>query len=279
MSLETQIAALVTAANNLTGAVSNKIASIDQKVAAATEQVPATVRAEVSKILYVDSAAGLDTNTGLTTDKPLKTIGAAINKVMSGGTAEIRLNRGKVYEVGASLGGNDVDRKAILFIPYGAAANKPTIRGVVMASPNGTICNAFEGKTDVSIKITDCRIETGLSPNGPVYTYLDYGGFFSRGGETGESVSFKVFLHRCDLYVQDVATFTTYFGFMQLSVALSAIYKNGAQAKIVDSAIPKIVDISTTSVSGYGASTTFEVLFSMNAGGYIARKSDSSINV
>lgn len=278
MSLESVITGLVTACNTLTTAVTNKIAAIDQKVAAATEQVPATVRAEVSKILYVDSAAGLNTNTGLTTDKPLKTIGAAISKVMSGGTAEIRLNRGQVYEVAAHLGGNDVDRKAILFIPYGAAASKPIIRGLVQASANGAVCNAFEGKTDVSIKITDCRIETGLSPNGPVYTTPDYGGFFSRGGATGESVSFKVFLHKCDLYVQDVATFTTYFGFMQLSVALSAIYKNGGQAKIVDSAIPKIVDISTTSVSGYGTSTTFETLFSMNAGGYIARKSDSSIN-
>lgn len=277
MSLESVITGLVTACNTLTTAVTNKIAAIDQKVAAATEQVPATVRAEVVKVLYVDSAAGLDTNTGLTTDKPLKSIGAAINKVMSGGTAEIKLNRGQVYEVAEHLGGSNVDRKAILFSPYGVAANRPIIRGMVKSAPEGYICNAFMGQTEVSLKFTDCRIETGLAP-GAVYSTNDYGGLFSRGGGVGESVSFKVFIHRSELYVQDVATFTTYFGFMQLSIALSSIIKNGKQVKIVDSGIPKIIDIATTSVAGYGTSTTFETLFSMDAGAYIARKSNSAIN-
>jgi len=277
MSLESVITGLVTACNTLTAAVTNKIAAIDQKVAAATEQVPAAVRAEVVKTIFVDSAAGLDTNTGLTTDKPLKSIGAAINKIMSGGTAEIRLKRGQVYEVGEHLGGSNVDRKAILFIPYGTASARPIIRGVCQSAPEGYICNAFLGQTEVNIKFTDCRVETGVAP-GPVYSTNDYGGLFSRGGGVGESVSFRVFFHRSELYVQDVATFTTYFGFMNLSIALSSVVKNGKQTKIVLSEIPKVVDIATVSISGYGASATIDDLFNLTAGSYIARKSYSTIS-
>ena len=109
MSLETVIAGLVSACNALTDTVSNKISLIDQKVVAATEQVSAAVRAEVNKVLYVDSSSGLDTNSGLTSDKPLKTIAAAVGRVMLCGSATIFLRRGKVYEVGRGLGGTNVD--------------------------------------------------------------------------------------------------------------------------------------------------------------------------
>lgn len=275
MSLESVIAGLVSACNTLTAAVTSKIQVIDQKVAAATEQVPAAVRAEVVKVLFVDSAAGLDTNVG-SMAAPLRSIGAAINKVMSGGTAEIRLNRGQVYEVGDQLGGNNVDRKAIMFIPYGSATAKPIVRGVCRSTTDGYICNAFMGQTEVNIKFTECRLETGIAA-GALYSTGDWGGFFSRGAGQGESVSFRVFIHRSELYVQDVPTFTTYFGFMNLSIALSSIIKNGKQTKIVDSQIPKIVDLATTSISGYGTSATLESLMSLEAGSYIARKSYTTV--
>ena len=275
MSLESVIAGLVSACNTLTAAVTSKIQVIDQKVAAATEQVPAAVRAEVVKVIYVDSAAGSNTNIG-SAAAPLRSIGAAIDKVMTGGTAEIRLNRGQVYEVGEHLGGSNVDRKAIMFIPYGTASAMPIIRGVCAPSASGYVCNAFIGQTEVNIKFTECRIETGIAA-GATYDAGDFGGLFSRGGGPGESVSFSVFIHRSELYVQDVPTFTTYFGFLNLSIALSSITKGGKQTKIIDSQIPKVVDISTNSISGYGASTTIESLMSLEAGSYIARKSYTAI--
>lgn len=279
MSLETTIAGLVSASNALTDAVSKKISVIDAKVAAATEQVPATVRAEVSKILFVDSSSGSDTNTGLSGDKPLKTIGAAINKVMVGGSATINLRRGRVYEVTQSMGGNNVDKKSILFISWGAEAGRPIIRGTLTSWSSGTniyICNAFMSVTEMTLKFSDCRIETGLL-NGFTHYGSNYGGFFSRDGGSGESVGFKIFLHKCEVVVQDVPLFSTYFGFMQLSIAGSTITKGGVQARIVDSLIPKMIDVDSVSISGFGSGITLENLLSMTAGSCISRQSASTV--
>ena len=76
MSLETTIAALVTAANALTNEVSGKIADINKKVLAATDAVPALVRSLSSQNYYIDAVDGDDNNAG-TLAKPLKTALAA----------------------------------------------------------------------------------------------------------------------------------------------------------------------------------------------------------
>lgn len=280
MSLESVIASLVTACNTLTDTVSNKISVIDQKVAAATEQVPATVRAEVNKILFVDSANGLDTNSGLTTDKPLKTIAAAINKVMLGGSAVINLRRGKVYEVSRGMGGYNVDNMSILFVPYGVETARPIIRGAITNFNNSGmyVSAGFSAFTGMSIKFSDCRIETGLLNGLTPYSDDGYGGFFSRDGGYGESVSFKIFFHKCEVVVQDIPLCTTYYGFMQVSFAQTTVSKGGLQTKIVTTAIPKIVDVSTLSIAGFGSGATLEGLLNMSPGSYIARQASMTIS-
>lgn len=83
MSLETQITALVAAANSLTGAVNGKIAEINTKVAAATDSVPAVVRGLANQSFFIDAIDGNDANTG-TSVSPLKTASAASAKFVSG---------------------------------------------------------------------------------------------------------------------------------------------------------------------------------------------------
>lgn len=279
MSLETVIAGLVSACNALTDTVSKKMALIDQKVATATEQVPAAVRAEVNKSLWVDSADGLDTNNGLAPEKPLKTIGAAIYKVMLGGSATIYLRRGKIYEVTSSMGGYVVDNMSILFAPYGAEAARPIIRGGLtnLNGSNSYVCAGFSAFTEMSIKFTDCRIETGLLGN--LLGYNDeYGGLFTREGGFGESVNFKLFFHKSELVVQDIPLCTTYYGFMQLSFAQTAISKGGSQTRIINTGIPKTVDISAASIAGFGSGATLESLLNMSPGSYIARQTGTTIS-
>ncbi|WP_162939262.1 hypothetical protein [Pseudomonas sp. TMW 2.1634] len=82
MSLESQIADLVSAANGLITVFSAKKSSIDAAVAAAIAAVPAN-----KKIFYVHQLNGLDTNDGSIT-APLKTIDKALANTPYGGSAQ-----------------------------------------------------------------------------------------------------------------------------------------------------------------------------------------------
>lgn len=88
MSLETQIAALVQASNQLTAAVDNKIGEIDKKVSDATEQVDLKIRQQFDVTFYV-SAAGDDLNDGLSAKAPLKTIASALSSHRSPAGARV----------------------------------------------------------------------------------------------------------------------------------------------------------------------------------------------
>lgn len=92
MSLETQIAALVTAANNLTGAVNGKMTEIDAAVLAAVQAIP-----NMAKTLYVDAVAGSDAALG-TSAAPLKTIGEAMERTATTPYTNIALMAGQTHE-------------------------------------------------------------------------------------------------------------------------------------------------------------------------------------
>lgn len=83
MSLETQIAALVTAANALTESVNGKMTEINQKVNDAVASVPGSVKSylEFRTAYYLDSVNGNDANDGLSWAKAKKTLKAAIEGV------------------------------------------------------------------------------------------------------------------------------------------------------------------------------------------------------
>ena len=92
MSLETQIAALVAAANNLTAAVNGKMTEIDAAVLAAVQAIP-----NMAKTLYVDAVAGSDAALG-TSAAPLKTIAEAMSRTATTPYATILLAAGQTHE-------------------------------------------------------------------------------------------------------------------------------------------------------------------------------------
>lgn len=87
MSLETQIANLVAATNQLTGEVSGKMAGINAAVAQAVAAIP-----NLYRIVHVDAVVGSDTNNGAA-ESPVRTVNAAAALIPVGGMGEIMLAR------------------------------------------------------------------------------------------------------------------------------------------------------------------------------------------
>lgn len=86
MSLDTEIAQLTGTASALIDTFNNKEADIGAAVEAAIKAVPLAY-----KTLYVDQAAGSDSNMGDTAEEPLKTLSEAFSRVPYGGALDIIL--------------------------------------------------------------------------------------------------------------------------------------------------------------------------------------------
>jgi|GEM_PF-5900536 len=98
MSLETQIAALVEAANSLTNAVSGKMAEIDQAVDDAVTGIPLEIRKQMDRTVYIDQTNGDDNNDG-SSNSPLKSVGRAAQLTPSGGSLNLLLLEDYVFAV------------------------------------------------------------------------------------------------------------------------------------------------------------------------------------
>lgn len=116
MSLETDVANLVTKAESLISYFTGRKTSIDQSVAAAIAAVP-----ETSRTWYVDQVAGLDTNAG-TKDAPFKTIDKALKSTPNSGTCQINLMNDYTLDYGI------VSTCAYVYIYGGLAATSPKLR-------------------------------------------------------------------------------------------------------------------------------------------------------
>lgn len=103
MSLESTIADLVTAANNLTNSVNGKMTAIDAKVAAAVSSVPTEIAKQMYFAMYVDGNNGSDANSGSGWATAKKTLEAACAAVPSGGYAVIVLKPGPVYSINKDI--------------------------------------------------------------------------------------------------------------------------------------------------------------------------------
>lgn len=132
MSLENQIAALVTASNNLTDAVNGKVSEINQKVNDAVAIVPATVIASMAKILYIDPLNGLDTNDGSTQAKAKKTLRNTIDSVPSGGYAYIFVKPTGDLDLTSDI---SLNNKVIIIRNLDFVAATPSSYGVIRAQP------------------------------------------------------------------------------------------------------------------------------------------------
>lgn len=95
MSLESEIANLVSKVTDLITYFNGKKTAIDQAVSAAIAAAPA-----ISRNFFVDSQLGSDDNLG-TSGSPFKTIDAAIKATPKGGRADVTLQRD--YTLGAHV--------------------------------------------------------------------------------------------------------------------------------------------------------------------------------
>lgn len=188
MSLESQIADLVTTANSLLNMFNNKNKAIDASVAAAIAAVPVNY-----KKLHVDQVKGDDTATGAA-DAPLKTINKALAMTPYGGTLDVILKAdyqmtsnidvdGRFINIYSDSAGVKRKIKSVYYLTADGAANFlagfPIIRGAsFMAtdilfefpSPAGVTPAAFgvrnsfftsntlSGTPSVTVKLSACEV-------------------------------------------------------------------------------------------------------------------------
>lgn len=102
MSLETTIADLVSAANNLTSAVNSKMGEIDQKVDDVASSFSSAIKEASGSTFYVDQASGNDTNSG-SSSNPLKTLKEANDRMIPGGAYIVYLVTDYVMDQGNEM--------------------------------------------------------------------------------------------------------------------------------------------------------------------------------
>lgn len=93
MSLEQNIADLVTVGRRLTDEVAGKMAGIDARVTEALRATP-----EMTRVYVLDAVTGDDKAAG-TSAAPLKTLAEAVKRTPVGGLLDVRLRKGQVHEV------------------------------------------------------------------------------------------------------------------------------------------------------------------------------------
>lgn len=91
MALEQTIADLVSAANNLTSSVNGKMGEIDQAVDAAVAGIPAAVRKNMGRTVYLDQSAGSDSNDGTSPSKAFATMSKVGSETPAGSTVFVQL--------------------------------------------------------------------------------------------------------------------------------------------------------------------------------------------
>lgn len=139
MSLESQIADLVTATNSLIGTFNTKKNGIEAAVAAAIAAVPL-----MSKTFYVDQVAGLDTADG-SVAAPLRTIQKAVSNTPIGGVCRVLLVGDYVLDANASvdlrcldISSNVAGTKRKLTLTHGIQSDgAPRLNGFTFANGAG----------------------------------------------------------------------------------------------------------------------------------------------
>jgi len=192
VSLETQIAALVEAANNLTGAVNGKMSEIDQKNDDFVNSFQSNLIGALSKTLYVNSATGNDANPGTSGSFPKKTIESAIAVVPSGANLTIYIAGDQTHKVSAIY----VYGKNITFIKWGGTAN-PIITSEPAAYEATQTYGVGFRVYNSRFTFRECTIDTGEFLPGAT-TASSWAGFFGR----SDNANAYVFLFSCKVILR-----------------------------------------------------------------------------
>ncbi|UXA39130.1 hypothetical protein [Pseudomonas juntendi] len=166
MSLESQIAELVTATNALLNTFNNKNKTIDASVQAAIAAIPVNY-----KKLHVDQVKGDDSATG-SVDAPLKTINKALAMTPYGGAVDVILKAdyqmtanievdGRLINIYSDTAGVKRKLKSAYYLTAGGAANFlagfPLVRGGQFMATDITLeLPSPAGVTPAAFGVRDC---------------------------------------------------------------------------------------------------------------------------
>ncbi|UIP28897.1 DUF1565 domain-containing protein [Photobacterium sp. TLY01] len=266
MSLEQQVSALVSAANNLTSTVNGKINQIDAKVNEATAKVPEAIRKEVNKTFYIDAANGND-NYGGSEANPLRTIDKAVSLGMAGGNVTLFLRRGQEH-IGPSnfMLQSAAGKLSLVIGAYGSELTRPLVKpakSYYLDDANkvlATFARSSESRS-INIAFRFVDIETASLADGEGH-FADYGAFFCRGGGQEELFEFNVAFHESRITIKDTFLFGGYVGLVKLRMNKTDIVK--ADGAKVDKLFvgyegrdryPKVIDGSRVTVTGFNVQT------------------------
>lgn len=225
MSLESQIAALVGAANSLTSQVAGKMNQIDQKVRAATESVPNVIRDLSSVTFYVNYSEGEDSSSADGRfSRPFKTIIYAASRAIPGSRARIILvgDADHICEVPEGLSHHNSFHNKIIEIAGepGRWATSPSVircRATPWASGTVSRCNIFEG-SELKLSFYECHVFMENNTGLPLYGETssggsNFGGLFTRGTVSAGYTNFDIHFSKVRLHADgNVKLVTGYAG-------------------------------------------------------------------
>lgn len=288
MSLESQISALVSAANKLTAEVANKMKGIDQKVDKATESVPTTIREMASQAFYVNSDVGVDASSrNGSSSEPFKTMLYAASRAAPGAQVSILLrgNADHICEVPEDVSHHNHFHGKTFFIAGQSSkweSQNPSrllCRATVWRNDTSVSrCNYFEGS---SLKIAFYQVEietqntTGLDAYGGGSTPPSFGGLFTRGTTSGGYLDASLHFLNVNLIMNgDLRLVTGYTGAVGIFTDSFTISGDASvPIPIITRKFALSFRLGNLSAAGFSGSTLPQIL------GYSAAQSAESIVV
>lgn len=275
MSLESQITALVSAANKLTSEVAAKMKGIDQKVDKAVGSVPDTVREMSSQTYYVNSDTGEDDDArDGTSGQAFRTVLYAASRAAPGAQVTVHLvgSADHVCEVPENVSHHNNFHGKTFFISGSGSkwGTESPSRLLFRATPwanNQSVsrCNYFEGSS-LSIAFYQLEIETqndtGLPSYGADDNNTSFGGVFTRGTTTGGYSDASIHFHRVRLKMSgDLRLFTGYSG--SLGIFTHSFTMSGDSSvpiPIISPGYALSLRLGDLTATGFSVSTLPEVL-------------------
>ncbi|GGW45071.1 hypothetical protein [Vreelandella hamiltonii] len=224
MSLESQVAALVSAANSLTSQVAGKMNQIDQKVNAATQAIPEAIRSLAAQSFYVDAVSGDDNRTGTSISNSVRTIAALNGKIVPGTSVSIFLRENQIHEVhGDAISSVN---SLIRFSRLGAStSNRPILKWRPVYDPandfnTGSLVNLSQGN------ITVVRVDLDIANADNGKPLRSSAGMFQ--SSLGKM---DIFLRECNVTLNSAPLVTGYAGYdsTDLHLNMVTVARNGNQ--------------------------------------------------
>lgn len=183
MSLETEVAALTAVNNKLVDTVNGKMAGINSAVAAAVAAAPSMTR-----VYWVDSQLGNDTEGLGSSASPFKTIQRAVDATPDGGRVQVWLAKDYVLDKHIILNG----RKLILAGEVGAG-RKLTLNEFVQDSETLIRMGSFWLSSQSTLEFANMTISLPSSAAGDLSAY--YALAFSSGSSA--PINMQMRLYNC----------------------------------------------------------------------------------